>query len=342
MNVRPVVVLAVVVLGSAACNASKLVTAPASTCPAGSAISASSEVPTRHVSPPPMAPITEPATADAVAASAQQLLDAMDVTPTLTVTNVLYGGKPSQAAAFDGLGSLAPFKGSSFAFLSTGVAGATTSKSLDSSVLSIQPGTDMWDPTAPFAEGATNGPCPGSTSGATATSTNDCAYLTFSFVAPSDAHSIAFDFNFMSTEYPEFVGLTFNDSFKVSMKSTTNNYANIVYDSGNNPISINSVLFPQGSCTSLTGTGFQITSASSTDPQHCDAGGTGHVTTHAPITPGETVTLTFEIYDAGDPAYDSAVMIDNFHTDAQPVATPNTGTPTPTPATSPEPTPTPC
>ncbi|HVO32115.1 MAG TPA: choice-of-anchor L domain-containing protein [bacterium] len=253
---------------------------------------------------------------DAVPANAAQLLAAMDVTD--ATSNVSLSAVANQAAAFAGLGSLTPQVGSTFAWLSTGVAGAGTSKALDPTALSTQIGNDMG---GAGCSGVSN--------------SHDCAMLKFTVHAPATAHSLAFNFDFMSSEYPEFVGSDFNDSFVVSMSSPSNNFANIVYDNSNHPISINSVLFTQP-CTGLTGTGFDLNGVGG-----CDAGGTGVLTTQAPVAPGEDITLTFEVYDMTDGIYDSAVMIDNFRFDAQPVATPNTGSPTPTPADSPTPTPTP-
>ncbi|MBT6178511.1 MAG: hypothetical protein HOI23_14790 [Deltaproteobacteria bacterium] len=42
------------------------------------------------------------------------------------------------------------------------------------------------------------------------------------------------------------------------------------------------------------------------------AGATGWLTTSAPVVPGEEITLNFHIWDTGDSAYDSLVIIDNF------------------------------
>jgi hypothetical protein len=42
------------------------------------------------------------------------------------------------------------------------------------------------------------------------------------------------------------------------------------------------------------------------------AGATGWLTTSAPVVPGEEITLNFHIWDTGDYAYDSLVIIDNF------------------------------
>jgi hypothetical protein len=314
---------------AAACNQSKLVSG--AKCNNGGAPIEAEPVATVDAGIPDG---SQNATADGVPANAQALLDAMDVDPALQISNVSLSGKPNQAAAFQGLGTIAPSKGSSFAFLSTGVAGATTTKSLDVSETILEPGMNMAYPTDTTGL-LTGDHCPGDSA------TNDCVELTFSFVAPSDAQSIAFNFNFMSAEYPEFVGLGFNDSFVVKMSSPSHTSANIVYDSSQHPINIDNVLFTQR-CTALSGTGFQITKPGNGQPDNCDAGATGLLTTQAPVTPGETVTMTFRVYDATDAIYDSAVMIDNFHTSAQPVATPNTGTPTPTPSDTPAPTPTPC
>jgi hypothetical protein len=41
-------------------------------------------------------------------------------------------------------------------------------------------------------------------------------------------------------------------------------------------------------------------------------GGTGWVTTEAPVFPGEVMTIQFMVWDSSDPIYDSATIIDNF------------------------------
>src|SRR5688572_16762321 len=66
---------------------------------------------------------------DAVPADASALLTAMDVPVETTGAGLVT--TPKQTAAFAGLGTLLPTKGVNFAFLSSGVAGAGTTKSLD-------------------------------------------------------------------------------------------------------------------------------------------------------------------------------------------------------------------
>jgi hypothetical protein len=54
-------------------------------------------------------------------------------------------------------------------------------------------------------------------------------------------------------------------------------------------------------------------------------GSTGWLTTTAPVTPGEDVTLHFIIFDEGDHIYDSSVIIDNFQWGTTVIMTPMTG-----------------
>lgn len=304
---RPLIVIAAASLAATACNDSKLVAG--ASCPSNptssSVSSAASSVPHGTVPRPHLGHFHlsgQPnyASADAVPATADQLIAGMDVPSDASVSGVTLRDNAEQAAVYAGLGSLAPASGSTMAFLSTGVAGSGSSKSLDPYAFLTQPGEDLG------GQGC-------------GTNTFDCVQLQFSFVAPSDAHSFAFDFNFMSAEYPEFVNQGFNDTFQVSESSPSHSYDNIVFDHSNNPINIDNAFFNQP-CQELTGTGYEITSFDGS----CDAGGTGMLTTQSPVEPGETVTLTFTIYDSGDGIYDSSVMIDNFRFDNGTVDNPNT------------------
>src|SRR5690606_23387800 len=85
---------------------------------------------------------------------------------------------------------------------------------------------------------------------------------------------------------------------------------NVSFDDAGNRVSINIGFFdvcPTGDgpgCSGtdeLTGTGFETS-----------GGGTGWLTTTAPVVPGEKIRLTFMIWDEGDHAYDSLVLLDNF------------------------------
>src|SRR5690606_5184427 len=92
---------------------------------------------------------------------------------------------------------------------------------------------------------------------------------------------------------------------------------NISFDANTNPVSVNIALFDH--CTGcpagpafMVGTGYN---------EWNDAGATGWLVTTAPIGAGETFTIRYAIWDTGDTAFDSAVVIDNFRWTAEPGTT---------------------
>ena len=89
----------------------------------------------------------------------------------------------------------------------------------------------------------------------------------------------------------------------------------VSFDENDNRVSINIGFFDVcddsegAACTDgdhLAGTGYEYFSDDES------GGGTGWLTTTAPVKPGEKVRLTFLVFDEGDSAYDSTVLIDNF------------------------------
>lgn len=157
--------------------------------------------------------------------------------------------------------------------------------------------------------------------------------------APRNGKGVKFDFNFFTSEWPGYVCSKFNDSFIAFLTAEGFNNGlgdNISFDANNNPLSVNNNFFDR--CTPNVATGCQFGSKAGTSTcaagpaelagtgfgatgQWCapfgsdtsTAGGaTGWLTTQAPVTPGETFTLEFMIWDTGDGALDSSVLIDNF------------------------------
>ncbi|MCO4770105.1 MAG: choice-of-anchor L domain-containing protein [Deltaproteobacteria bacterium] len=131
------------------------------------------------------------------------------------------------------------------------------------------------------------------------TSAGDHATIQFDLAVPQYANSFSFNFNFFSREYPEWVGQAYNDTFEVWLDSQSYQ-GQIVFDAFGNPVTVNNALFAVTNPTQLVGTGFD------------QDGATGWVTTIAPCTGGETMSISFEVYDVADGVWDSAVMIDNF------------------------------
>lgn len=187
-------------------------------------------------------------------------------------------------AAFTQLGSVAPTSGKSFAWLSTGVAGAGTIQEVASA--------DAPDPGTSFGSAECGGP-----------GTFDCVTITYTFEAGPEDHSIRFDFRFFSTEDPD----AFVDGFAVT-------------SSDNEVVAItpSSALYTVG-CDDLAGTGFEIPGANG-----CKAGSTRTLATIIPVEAGATGVLQFTLNDEGDGVHDSAVMLDGIALTANEVEAPST------------------
>ena len=167
---------------------------------------------------------------------------------------------------------------------------------------------------------------------------NDAVMLTMRIRTPKTAKSFSFNLYFLTIEYPGYICNRFNDFFIALLNSihTSNDPAlqnpadmNLAMDAAGNPVGVNlaaSGLFTQckpvdkysatsESCIGtgdLEGTGFE------------DHGGTGWLTTRGNVVGGEVITLRLAIWDLGDHALDSLVLIDNFKWDAAEY-TPGTG-----------------
>jgi hypothetical protein len=156
--------------------------------------------------------------------------------------------------------------------------------------------------------------------------------------APTNAKSFSFDFDFYTFEYPDFVCSEYNDAFVALLYSKSPDVPmnhNIAFDAQKNPVSVNNgfveVCDPytyegrrngmpftrsftcQYGTRELAGTGFDAIPG---DPTNHAA--TGWLQTHANVVPGEDLTLRFAIWDAGDEALDSTVLIDNVAWAAMP------------------------
>jgi hypothetical protein len=173
---------------------------------------------------------------------------------------------------------------------------------------------------------------------------NDMVDVKLTLTAPKDATGFQFDFDFYSSEWPNYVCSNYNDAFVAYLTASTVKGDNISFDSNNNPVAVNnnflnrctpntdvgclrspnaSPFMPdmplstakcEGGESELQGTGYGDSYMTACDSaQNATLGGaTGWLTTQAPVMPGETFTLEFMIWDAGDGVLDSSVLIDNF------------------------------
>ncbi len=194
-----------------------------------------------------------------------------------------------------------PRAGSTLAVLSTGVA---ADPSMSGFVAPVAGTNFLANAADPFPSATFSAGCD-SPDG----NVNDLTILRVQVRAPAGATALKFDYNFFSSEYPEWLCTSFNDRFAAHMQSAATN-GNIAFDGSGNPISVNAVAFR--SClgcadgdSALNGTGMDAADQS-------DGAATGWLTAVAPVQSGELVTLQFAIMDDGDGSDDSVVLLDNF------------------------------
>ena len=164
---------------------------------------------------------------------------------------------------------------------------------------------------------------------------NDDIALELEVRAPTNAKGFSFDFKFTSFEYPVWVCTPYNDQFValVDPAPAGSIKGNVAFDSNKNPVSVNLGFFdtcdpatldewgascgvplnpacpspPSSYCPAgaagLAGTGFDVWG---------DAGATSWLRTTTPVVPGATFRVRFAIWDTGDQALDSTVLVDDF------------------------------
>jgi hypothetical protein len=134
---------------------------------------------------------------------------------------------------------------------------------------------------------------------------NDVTMLRVDLNVPAGANCLSFDAVFYSEEYPEFVGIQWNDAFIAELDQTSWAYSeavrdvtapdNFAFDENGRLLEVNTVDF--------TGeeTGLQYDGSSKL------------LTAATPVTAGQH-SIYLSIYDAGDHNVDSAVLLDGLRT----------------------------
>jgi hypothetical protein len=164
---------------------------------------------------------------------------------------------------------------------------------------------------------------------------HDGAALEVELRVPTNAHGLAFDFNFFTYEWPNYVCSVFNDFFVALLEPFPAKQldGNISFDSMGNPISVNNAFLDVCGCpgnppqpckaggklfncalgnSELLGTGFGFDAGAFS----IDHGATSWLTSQAPVTPSgkksSVIKLRWGVYDSGDDALDSTTLIDRF------------------------------
>jgi hypothetical protein len=166
----------------------------------------------------------------------------------------------------------------------------------------------------------------------------DLAQLRLTLRAPPNAQGFAFDFMFLSYEWPEYLCDQFNDTFYAIVETDAvfgGEPTNAAFDTAGRPITVNVGFFenPASWTVPLDGISHADDSLGGCSssafnpvpgcvvPDYCDDGtldvrsgsGSGWLTTTVPITPGQQdVQLVLSIHDEADNALDSLVILDSF------------------------------
>ena len=134
----------------------------------------------------------------------------------------------------------------------------------------------------------------------------DWTVLKINVTVPGGDNCLALDYRFLSEEFPEFVGSPFNDAFIAEVDSTS--WA--VEDGGGLIRPNDFAASPAGEPISVNGLGETAVNEAEAEGTYFDAA-TGLITTKTPISPGAH-SIYLSIFDASDPIYDSAVLLDNL------------------------------
>ncbi len=202
----------------------------------------------------------------------------------------------SQSIVLSSLGIMNPTHGETFALISTGTAGAypvTTDQE--------NPG----DERGTWFKNKLGNP-------------RDSATLQMTLQVPLYMHYLAYDIQFFSSEYPEFIGTKYNDYLLITVDSPSKGISEYQFNVNNGYFVLDSH--------DLNGTGFDIFAQSGipakvdlvdTTPRTpgADAGASDLIPiggqTH-PVSPGEEIDITIHIQDVGDSMFDSTAFIDNL------------------------------
>jgi hypothetical protein len=131
----------------------------------------------------------------------------------------------------------------------------------------------------------------------------DYQEIRLSMTVPADAHALAFDVAYFTTEWPVFAGQSYNDMF-IAWLEASNWTGNISFDDGGHALSLNAAFFDyedqNGDLPEFDGTCMRY------------GAGTPWLTSTAEVVPGDQIELVFAIFDLDDVNLDSFVFLDNF------------------------------
>ncbi len=249
-----------------------------------------------------------------------------------------------------GTGGIVPQKNSNLAVFSTGSAADVADN--NPPFFGFQLGQDNGaNSNAPADWLASNGNtfpnapgCPGPISN----TANNSIMMKVRVRVPTNAKSFSVQMHFFSAEWPEWVCTAYNDLFvslvtsqaagnpadkNIAIYTTPQNQKypvgvniakaapGLFTECRNGTVACNGAPFAYNNCTlgvnPLAGTGFHDSNLAGCGANDTTGGGTGWLKMSGNVKGGETMEIRFAIWDTGDAAYDSLVLLDNWEWSVQ-------------------------
>jgi uncharacterized repeat protein (TIGR01451 family) len=205
-------------------------------------------------------------------------------------------GGHRQSAMISTRGNLIPTDGTTFVLLSTGRADL---------VVATSSGLNPGDERGNWFQGGQYG------------NPRDEANLQLQLRVPAYMHYLYYDVQFFTVEYPDYVGTQYNDQLTITVNSPSRGVSSYIINVNGGDFILNAKDAP------LLGTGYNLFATSGNpdnvdwltttpNPTGADAGATALVGREHPVSPGEIVTITYNLKDVGDNQFDSAAFLDNL------------------------------
>jgi hypothetical protein len=204
--------------------------------------------------------------------------------------------------------------GSSMAALSNGIAADED----DTGYVAPQTGTNFGKANTPYPLTPKSFACGNGTLN-DPTNVNDYTELSVSLKVPTNANSFHLDVNYLTTDAPEWLCSQYDDQALILMSSKSFT-GDVLLDTAGRHMSVNASYLVLNDATSLQGTGMELPAQTT----QIAGGATGWMTMTAPVTPGETITLRFIIFDVSDSIFDSQLLMDHFRWSTTKVCAPQT------------------
>ncbi len=227
-------------------------------------------------------------------------LQSSAITPTATALDVAYAIAPDNSQISEASFIAKPPAGSPAAVSDTPLAGFPR----NGSGYGILATGDATSASLPNDSGSTSGSNEGGN--VRGDTDYDVTILKVDLNVPQEANCLSLDFKFLSEEFEEFIGSSFNDAFIAELDNSTWS------TSGSNVSAPNNFASASGNGASITinNVGFTASSASAANGTTYD-GATDILRASTPVTPGAH-SLFLSIFDQGDHSYDSAVFVDKL------------------------------